>query len=49
MRSFGRNSDNQQVVEEVGVSPFQREKQAHFLVVVEREAGSFKVLLTCPP
>jgi len=49
MRSFGRNSDNQQVVEEVGVSPFQREKQAHFLVVVEREASSFKVLLTCPP
>ncbi|MFM8276166.1 MAG: DEAD/DEAH box helicase, partial [Cyanobium sp.] len=44
VRSIGRSSDGQQVVEVVGVSPFLREKQARFLVAVEKAAGSFKVL-----
>jgi hypothetical protein len=35
---------HQQVVVVVGVSPFLREKEARFLVEVERAAGSFKVL-----
>jgi len=44
VRSLGRSSDGQQVVDVVGVSPFLREKEARFLVEVERAAGSFKVL-----
>ncbi len=44
VRSLGRSSDGQQVVDVVGVSPFLREKQARFLVAVEQAAGSFKVL-----
>jgi superfamily II DNA or RNA helicase len=52
VRGLGRSSDGQQVV---GVSPFLREKQARFLVEVEKAAGSFKVLqpedtdLVCDP
>jgi superfamily II DNA or RNA helicase len=55
VRSLGRSSDGQQVVDVVGVSPFLREKEARFLVEVERAAGSFKVLqpedtdLVCDP
>jgi hypothetical protein len=41
VRSLGGSSDGQQVV---GVSPFLREKEARFLVQVEKAAGSFKVL-----
>jgi superfamily II DNA or RNA helicase len=44
VRNLGRSSDGQQVVDVVGVSPFLREKEARFLVEVERAAGSFKVL-----
>ena len=44
VRGLGRSSDGMQVVDVVGVSPFLREKQARFLVEVERAAGSFKVL-----
>ena len=44
VRSLGRSSDGQQVVDVVGVSPFLREKEARFLVAVEQAAGSFKVL-----
>jgi SNF2 family DNA or RNA helicase len=44
VRSIGRSSDGQQVVDVVGVSPFLREKEARFLVEVEKAAGSFKVL-----
>ena len=44
VRSLGRSSDGQQVVDVVGVSPFLREKEARFLVEVEQAAGSFKVL-----
>ena len=44
VRSLGRGSDGQQVVDVVGVSPFLREKEARFLVEVEKAAGSFKVL-----
>ena len=44
IRSLGRSSDGQQVVDVVGVSPFLREKEARFLVEVEKAAGSFKVL-----
>ncbi|MEA5416001.1 DEAD/DEAH box helicase [Synechococcus sp. BA-132 BA5] len=44
LRSLGRSSDGQQVVDVVGVSPFLREKEARFLVEVEKAAGSFKVL-----
>jgi ERCC4-related helicase len=44
VRGLGRNSDGQQVVDVVGVSPFLREKEARFLVEVEKAAGSFKVL-----
>ena len=44
VRSLGRGSDGQQVVDVVGVSPFLREKEARFLVEVETAAGSFKVL-----
>ena len=44
VRSLGRSSDGQQVVDVVGVSPFLREKQARFLVEVETAAGSFRVL-----
>jgi len=44
VRSLGRSSDGQQVVDVVGVSPFLRKKEARFLVEVERAAGSFKVL-----
>ena len=44
VRSLGRSSDDQQVVDVVGVSPFLREKEARFLVEVEKAAGSFKVL-----
>ena len=44
VRSLGRSSDGQQVVDVVGVSPFLREKEARFLVDVEKAAGSFKVL-----
>jgi SNF2 family DNA or RNA helicase len=44
VRSLGRSSDGQQVVDVVGVSPFLREKEARFLVEVEKAAGSFKVL-----
>jgi hypothetical protein len=36
VRSLGRSSDGQQVVDVVGVSPFLREKEARFLVDVER-------------
>ena len=55
VRSLGRSSDGQQVVDVVGVSPFLREKEARFLVDVEKAAGSFKVLqpeateLVCDP
>jgi superfamily II DNA or RNA helicase len=55
VRSVGKTSDHQQVVDVVGVSPFLREKEARFLVEVERAAGSFKVLhpqettLVCDP
>jgi len=55
VRGLCRSSDGQQVVDVVGVSPFLREKQARFLVEVERAAGSFKVLqpedtdLVCDP
>ena len=45
VRSLGRSSDGQQVVDVVGVSPFLREKEARFLVEVEKAAGSFKVLM----
>jgi hypothetical protein len=44
-----------QVVDVVGVSPYLREKEARFLVEVERAAGGFKVLqpedtdLVCDP
>jgi hypothetical protein len=44
VRSLGRSSDGQQVVDVVGVSPFLREKEARFLVEVEKAAGSFRVL-----
>jgi superfamily II DNA or RNA helicase len=44
VRSLGRSSDGQQVVDVVGVSPFLREQEARFLVEVEKAAGSFKVL-----
>lgn len=44
VRSLGRSSDGQQVVDVVGVSPFLCEKEARFLVEVEKAAGSFKVL-----
>jgi superfamily II DNA or RNA helicase len=44
VRSVGRSSQGQQVVDVVGVSPFLREKEARFLVEVEQAAGSFKVL-----
>jgi len=44
VRSLGRSSDGQKVVDVVGVSPFLREKEARFLVEVEKAAGSFKVL-----
>ena len=44
VRSLGRSSDGQQVVDVVGVSPFLREKEARFLVELEKAAGSFKVL-----
>jgi len=44
VRSLGRSSDGQQVVDVVGISPFLREKEARFLVEVEKAAGSFKVL-----
>ena len=44
VRSLGRSSDGQQVVDVVGVSPFLREKEARFLVQVEQAAGGFKVL-----
>jgi len=44
VRSLGRSSDGQQVVDVVGVSPFLKEKEARFLVDVEKAAGSFKVL-----
>ncbi|MCX5959417.1 MAG: DEAD/DEAH box helicase [Cyanobacteria bacterium] len=55
VRGLGCSSDGQQVVDVVGVSPFLREKEARFLVEVERAAGSFKVLqpedteLVCDP
>jgi superfamily II DNA or RNA helicase len=55
VRGLGRSSDGQQVVDVVGVSPFLREKEARFLVEVEKAAGSFKVLqpedtdLVCDP
>ncbi|TGG92164.1 MAG: DEAD/DEAH box helicase [Aphanocapsa feldmannii 277cV] len=44
VRSLSRSSDGQQVVDVVGVSPFLQEKEARFLVEVEKAAGSFKVL-----
>ncbi len=44
VRSIGRSSDGQQVVDVVGVSPFLQEKEAKFLVDVEKASGSFKVL-----
>ena len=44
VRSLGRSSDNCTVVDVVGISPFLREKEARFLVEVEKAAGSFKVL-----
>lgn len=44
VRSLGRSSDGDQVVDVVGVSPFLQEKEARFLVEVEKAAGSFKVL-----
>ena len=44
VRSLGRSSDGHQVVDVVGVSPFLREKEARFLVELEKAAGSFKVL-----
>ena len=40
VRSLGRSSDGQQVVDVVGVSPFLREKDPRFLVEVEQAAGS---------
>ena len=55
VRGLGRSSDGQQVVDVVVVSPFLREKEARFVVEVERAAGSFKVLqpedteLVCDP
>ncbi len=44
VRSLGKSSDNRTVVDMVGISPFLREKEARFLVEVEKAAGSFKVL-----
>ena len=44
VRSLGKSSDDQMVVDVVGISPFLREKEARFLVEVEKAAGSFKVL-----
>ena len=44
VRSIGRSSDGQQIVDVVGVSPFLQEKEAKFLVDVEKAAGGFKVL-----
>ena len=44
VRNLGRSSDGHQVVDVVGVSPFLREKEARFLVELEKAAGSFKVL-----
>lgn len=44
VRSLGKSSDDQMVVDVVGISPFLREKEARFLVDVEKAAGSFKVL-----
>ena len=38
VRGLGRSSDGMQVVDVVGVSPFLREKEARFLVEVERAA-----------
>ncbi|GDX78180.1 hypothetical protein LBMAG41_32600 [Cyanobium sp.] len=55
VRGLGRSSDGMQVVDVVGVSPYLREKEARFLVEVERAAGGFKVLqpedtdLVCDP
>lgn len=44
VRSLGRSSDHRTVVDVAGISPFLREKEARFLVEVEKAAGSFKVL-----
>ena len=44
MRGVGKSSDDQTVVDVVGISSFLREKEARFLVEVEKAAGSFKVL-----
>ena len=44
VRSIGRSSDGQQVVDVVGVSPFLQGKEAKFLVDVESAASNFKVL-----
>ena len=44
VRSLGKSSDDQMVVDVVGISPFLGEKEARFLVEVEKAAGSFKVL-----
>ena len=44
VRSQRTGSDGQVVVDVVGISPFLREKEARFLVEVEKAAGSFKVL-----
>ena len=44
VRSLGNSSDGRMVVDVVGISPFLREKEARFLVEVEKAADSFKVL-----
>ncbi len=44
VRSISRSSDGQQIIDVVGISPFLREKEAKFLVDVEKAAGGFKVL-----
>ena len=40
VRSLGKSSDDQMVMDGVRISPFLREKEARFLVEVEKAAGS---------
>ena len=44
VKSISRSSDGQQIIDVVGISPFLQEKEAKFLVDVEKAAGGFKVL-----
>ena len=44
VRSISRSSDGQQIIDVVGISPFLQEKEAKFLVDVEKAAGGLKVL-----